>query len=103
MGAEHLTDISDISAPGPITNERLFDKDNPSRPRNNLRLRIDYIGVNARVWWLFMHVHGGGPVICREELDIYSPACIPETELQLEELRGKDVSDFARRISREFV
>jgi len=101
--AEHANDIREICAPGPITNQKLFDKDNPSKPRNNLRLRIDYIGVNARVWWLFMHVHGGGPALCREELDIYSADCTPETELCLDELRGKGTSDFARRISRQFV
>jgi len=50
-----------------------------------------------------MHVHGGGPTICREELDIYSMETSPETDLCLEELRGKAASDFARRISRQFV
>jgi len=98
-----VTDISEVSAPGAITNERLFDKDNPGRPRANLKLRIDYIGVNARVWWLFMHVHGGGPSICREELDIYSMTCSPEMELNLDELRGKQAVEYSRRISRQFV
>lgn len=109
--AEHVTDIRDMSAPGPITNERLFtgrceekqQDSNPGAVKQNLRLRIDYIGVNARVWWLFMHVHGGGPPICREELDIYSAAASPETELRLDELRGPGARDFARRVSRQFV
>jgi hypothetical protein len=97
-------DIRDMCSPGALTNERLFDKDNPSRAKSNLRLRIDYIGVNARVWWLFMHVHGGGPAICREELDIYSAECPPETEFGLPELRpGGGQTEVARRISRQFV
>jgi hypothetical protein len=100
---DHVTDIADVSAPGAIANERLFDKDTPGVPRKGLRLRIDYIGVNARVWWLFMHVHGGGPSICREELDIYSKECSPEVELRLEELRDEGSTEYSRRISHEFV
>jgi hypothetical protein len=101
--ADHVTDISDVSSPGRISNARLFDKDNPSRIRDKLKLKVDYIGVNARVWWLFMHVHGGGPVICREELDIDSKEFLPETALQLEELKGRSAVEYARRISHEFV
>lgn len=101
--ADHVTDISDVAAPGPIDNKRLFDKENPDKIRPNLKLRVDYIGVNARVWWLFMHVHGGGPGICREELEMYSPECVPETSLYLEELQGKEAVEYARRISRGFV
>lgn len=100
--AEHVTDISDVSAPGPIDNARLFEK-NTGRIRDKLKLRIDYIGVNARVWWLFMHVHGGGPGICREELDIYSKENNAEVELKLEELQGAEAVEFSRRISRQFV
>jgi len=101
--AEHATDIRDMCPPGPITNDRLFDKDNSDQTRKNLRLRLDYIGVNARVWWLFMHVHGGGPGLVREELDIYSTELEPETEMELDELRCSDNPDFARRVSRQFV
>jgi len=52
-----------------------------------------------------MHVHGGGPSICREELDINSMECIPEQDLMLEELKGQDSTgrEFSRRISRQFV
>lgn len=76
-----------MSAPGPVNNGRLFEKDEPKRLRGNLRLKVDYIGVNACVWcgakivtgvrplrWLFMHVHGGGPAIVRDDLEIYSQA-----------------------------
>jgi len=99
---EHVTDISDVQSPGQITNKRLLDKET-GRPREKLKLRVDYIGVNARVWWLFMHVHGGGPSICRDELDMYSPECSPETNLCLEELQGPDAVEYSRRISRQFV
>eukprot|EP00929_Paragymnodinium_shiwhaense_P033614 TRINITY_DN18429_c0_g1_i1.p1 TRINITY_DN18429_c0_g1~~TRINITY_DN18429_c0_g1_i1.p1 ORF type:complete len:924 (+),score=193.05 TRINITY_DN18429_c0_g1_i1:152-2923(+) len=104
--AEHVTDIRDMCAPGPITNRRLFNKEDPTKFRDKLKMRIDYIGVNARVWSLFMHVHGGGPVICTEELDIYSAPCPVEEELRIGELRvGEDGSnaDFVKRVSREFV
>merc|ERR1712151_1403430 len=50
-----------------------------------------------------MHVHGGGPPLCREELDMYSATCNPETDLFLSELHGKASADFARRTSRQFV
>jgi len=76
-----------MCAPGTISNDRLFDKKDPTKIRDNLRLKHDYIGVNARVWWLFMHVHGGGQLICRQDLNIYAAECAPETDLQLAELR----------------
>jgi len=50
-----------------------------------------------------MHVHGGGPAICREELDVYSGERSLETELYLDEVRGKGAADFARRLSWQFV
>jgi len=34
-------------------------------------VKRDYVGVNARIWALFMAVHGSDRVICRSELDIY--------------------------------
>mmetsp|Transcript_76576 Transcript_76576/g.212705 ORF Transcript_76576/g.212705 Transcript_76576/m.212705 type:complete len:935 (+) Transcript_76576:86-2890(+) len=103
--SEPVTDIRDMCHPGEVTNERLFDSKEPHKFRQNLRLKNDYIGVNARVWWLFMHVHGGGPLICCEELDIYSAASPPETQLGLVEFRdtGEGAREFARRISRQFV
>mmetsp|Transcript_52980 Transcript_52980/g.95656 ORF Transcript_52980/g.95656 Transcript_52980/m.95656 type:complete len:157 (+) Transcript_52980:44-514(+) len=90
-----------MCAPGPINNERLFEKDQLVL-RKNLRLKLDYIGVNARVWWLFMHIHGGGPAIVREELEIYSQELSAETDLIPEEL-SQTGSDFAKRASRQFV
>mmetsp|Transcript_2570 Transcript_2570/g.5654 ORF Transcript_2570/g.5654 Transcript_2570/m.5654 type:complete len:896 (+) Transcript_2570:110-2797(+) len=96
------TNVADAITPGQITNHRLFEKDG-SKVRPELRLRNDYIGVNARVWWLFMHIHGGGPVICREELDIYSAECKAEEDLHLEELRAFEGMNLATRMSWQFV
>mmetsp|Transcript_21289 Transcript_21289/g.68944 ORF Transcript_21289/g.68944 Transcript_21289/m.68944 type:complete len:957 (-) Transcript_21289:68-2938(-) len=96
--SEHVSDIQDMCAPGPVSNQRLCDK--TGAIRSNLKLRIDYIGVNARVWWLFMHVHGGGPAICRTSLDLYSEGHPLETELKLEELQFAGATEeFARRTS----
>lgn len=105
--AEPVSDIRDMCAPGPVTNQRLLDKEHKTLPRPNLRLRVDYIGVNAKVWWLFMHVHGGGPPIIREELDMYSASAQAETELVPEELQGGSSGSHdpssCRRVSWQFV
>ena len=37
-----------------------------------LQLNKDYRGVNFEVWNLLQKIYGGGPLIVREELDIYS-------------------------------
>jgi len=50
-----------------------------------------------------MHIHGGGPVICREELDIYSAECKPEEDLYLEDLRNFEGHSLATRMSWQFV
>lgn len=100
--ADHVTDIGQICPPGPITNAVLFEKEQPDRPRSNLKLKTDYIGVNARVWWLFVHLHGGGPAIVREELDIYSGPHPLETKLVPDELKDA-ASDLPCRLSRQFV
>jgi hypothetical protein len=51
------------------------DKSKSSRSlviKKNLVLNKDYRGVNKEVWILLQKIYGGGPVIAREELDIYS-------------------------------
>ena len=67
--------------PGPISNECLFIKvssdQSPALPNNievkqGLQLNKDYRGVNRDVWQLFHRIYGGGPLVVREELDIYS-------------------------------
>jgi len=99
---EHVTDIRDMCAPGPVSNERLFDKNGAIKDK--LKIRIDYIGVNGRVWWLFQHVHGGGPAICREDLDIFSASHRLETELMLEEFGTSAANlEFSQRISWQYV
>ena len=40
--------------------------------RKNLELNKDYRGVNMEVWTQLHKIYGGGPLIVREELDIYS-------------------------------
>mmetsp|Transcript_17196 Transcript_17196/g.49750 ORF Transcript_17196/g.49750 Transcript_17196/m.49750 type:complete len:942 (-) Transcript_17196:70-2895(-) len=101
--ADHVMDIRDMMQPGPVSNGRLCDR-KTGQIRSGLKLRIDYIGVNARVWWLFKHLHGGGPAICREDLDIYSAEHRLETELKLEELKPiGDRAELSRRMRHEFV
>jgi len=97
--AEPLTNIRSICHPGPITNSRLLDN---NEVRQNLRIRSDYIGVNVNVWSLFRHIHGGGPCICRKELDIYSGVGEPEVRRpqDLFETEGEEV---AIRTSSKFV
>lgn len=100
MSDDHVADIAEAFVPGPVRNDRLFEN---GKVRSNLRLKLNFLGINARVWWVFMHVHGGGPVICRKELDIYSAEGCPQAELFPEDLRSEDSADFARRISYQFV
>ena len=42
------------------------------RLRRELQLNKDYRGVNKEVWQIFHRMYGGGPVIMRSELDVYS-------------------------------
>ena len=42
------------------------------RPRPNLVRAEDYRGVNGPVWNVFIKRYGGGPQICRSELNIYT-------------------------------
>lgn len=101
--AENVSEIHDMISPGVVSNTRLLD-DKTGRIRPGLKLRSDYIGVNVRVWWLFMHVHGGGPAICRSDLDLYAEGYPVETDLKLDELVMTGyTADFARRTSYLFV
>jgi len=40
--------------------------------RTDLSVNKDYRGVNKEVWQLLHKMYGGGPIIVREALDIYS-------------------------------
>jgi hypothetical protein len=79
-----------ILPPGPISNDCLFVKAKPSTSqssfegltalqepkslqiRKGLELNKDYRGVNKEVWQIFHRIYGGGPLIVRDEEDIYS-------------------------------
>lgn len=65
--------------PGPIRNDRLFEPAT-GKPIAGLRAELDYRGVNAAVWTHLHERHGGGPVICRECLDLYAPAAKVESQ-----------------------
>ncbi|CAI2387044.1 unnamed protein product [Moneuplotes crassus] len=59
-----------ILDPGPVTNHLLLDEDN--NPLPNLVKGKHYRGVNKAVWKQFYETYGGGPVIRKRELSIYS-------------------------------
>jgi len=60
--------------PGPISNYTLLakSKNNEVQVKPNLKINEDYRGVNKYVWDMLYRHYGGGPVIVRESLDIYS-------------------------------
>lgn len=55
--------------PGPITNDTLLESD--GKPKKNLKKATHYRGVNKFVWDYLVNIYGGGPVICRNTIDIY--------------------------------
>eukprot|EP00347_Sterkiella_histriomuscorum_P005030 403358170 len=66
-----------VLPPGPISNDDLFikvidGKDSSTQIREGLELNKHYRGVNKEVWQIFHRMYGGGPIIIRQELDIYS-------------------------------
>jgi hypothetical protein len=66
--------IDSMCAPGPVTNARLLEGE-------NLKLSTDYIGVNGRVWFAFMFLHGGGPAVCRDKLNLSAGEMTPDRNL----------------------
>eukprot|EP00742_Colponemidia_sp_Colp-10_P009055 GILJ01009846.1.p1 GENE.GILJ01009846.1~~GILJ01009846.1.p1 ORF type:complete len:179 (+),score=19.95 GILJ01009846.1:46-582(+) len=56
--------------PGPITNDHLLDAAGNVKP--NLMAAKHYRGLGKELWEFFMSTYGGGPVIKRTKLDIYS-------------------------------
>ena len=67
----------DGALPGPISNHVLLDE--YSQPLRNLRKALHYRGVSKQVWDYLHHRYGGGPVIIRESIDIYTVP--PETPI----------------------
>jgi hypothetical protein len=62
-----------VLPPGPITNHKLFrDPQNPVDLRPKLKPVAHYRGVNEAVWQAYHRLYGGGPVICRQRLNIYN-------------------------------
>lgn len=59
-----------ILDPGPITNHQLLDENN--QPLPGLVKGKHYRGVNKAVWKQFYETYGGGPVLRKWELSIYS-------------------------------
>lgn len=63
-----------VLPPGPISNHELFTimHENILEIKPDLELNKEYRGVSKEVWALFHKMYGGGPIIVREDLDIYS-------------------------------
>ena len=59
-----------ILPPGPINNKIFFDSQ--GQIRKGLELNKDYRGVNIDVWKLLQNIYKGGPMVVRQENDIYS-------------------------------
>ena len=59
-----------ILDPGPITNYLLLDENN--QPLEGLIRGKHYRGVNKLVWQQLYNTYWGGPVIRRNEINIYS-------------------------------
>lgn len=85
-----------ILPPGPISNDDLFikvsdGKDIQTEIRESLELNKHYRGVNKEVWHIFHRMYGGGPIIVRDELDIYSKDLSKELSARSAP-RGKEIS-----------
>jgi hypothetical protein len=76
-----------VLPPGPITNQQdlftqiaLEDGTCRLQLKPNLHINIHYRAVNANVWYVLQRNYGGGPIIAREALDIYSKDMGPQTK-----------------------
>lgn len=58
--------------PGPISNFELLAPGSSSRIRPDLVLDQDYCVISPGVWGVLHDIYGGGPVLLREDVDIYS-------------------------------
>jgi len=59
------------TVPGPIRNDTLIDP-RTGKPRPGLELVVNYRGVNAGIWRYWVQRYGGGPIIRRHTLDLYT-------------------------------
>ena len=62
--------------PGEVSNWRLLSPREGRIKPNLLRVK-DYRGVNSQVWMVFQRRYGGGPPICRHEINLYSAVVPP--------------------------
>ena len=69
---KYAIELSTDDPPGPINNYCLVGRD--FRPVHGLARVRDYRGMNQDVWHYFHERYGGGPAICRSEIDLYAPA-----------------------------
>ena len=68
--------------PGSIDNSPLYEQDDNEnglkrkskimKLKKGLVRNKDYKMVNEHVWYLFISLYGGGPIIVRSEKDLYS-------------------------------
>jgi len=58
--------------PGPISNFDLLEPGSSSEIKSNLVLEQDYCVVSPSVWSVLHDIYGGGPVLRRQEVNIYS-------------------------------
>lgn len=62
--------LNDSYPPGAINNRRLIE--DSGSPRPGLTAVKDYRGVNSEVWSFWHARYGGGPVLKRDKIDLYS-------------------------------
>ena len=58
--------------PGPISNFDLLVPGSSSEIKSNLVLEQDYCVISPGVWGVLHDIYGGGPVLRRQEVNIYS-------------------------------
>ena len=61
-----------VLPPGPISNHKLFDNsEEPLKLKPKLKPVAHYLGLNQKVWNMYLSIYGGGPQIVRSKLNIY--------------------------------
>jgi len=84
-GRASIDDVRDFCNPGFLDNSGLYTKEGTIRP--HLRVKIDYMCINASVWRLFRNMHGcRAPFICRRKPCIYSEEVLLNSRLYIDEV-----------------
>eukprot|EP00744_Colponema_vietnamica_P003292 GILI01005069.1.p1 GENE.GILI01005069.1~~GILI01005069.1.p1 ORF type:complete len:360 (+),score=84.33 GILI01005069.1:127-1080(+) len=68
--------------PPPINNRCLLD--DQGLPRPNLKRVVHYRGINVLVWKVFLRFYGGGPLVMRNNLELYEEDVTSEEGLDIE-------------------